>query len=173
MDRSQHIIAYDAFRNDNGILIVISFPRNISNQKIPTQSNLSILRGITFGKDITSLHPFSLATDRSEVDGHILVGAPELRNTIFFQCRFKTNKLLIFRTVIKNADGSGINILDNAIAFSRNHRTRVLTYLLLQTGAYDGGVVVKQRNSLAHHVTSHQCAVTIVMLQERNQTGRD
>ena len=32
---------------------------------------------------------------------------------------------------------------------------------------------MEQRYSLAHHVTSHECTVTVVMLEERNESGRN
>ena len=32
---------------------------------------------------------------------------------------------------------------------------------------------MQQRNGLAHHVTSHQCTVTVVVLQERNKASRN
>ena len=32
---------------------------------------------------------------------------------------------------------------------------------------------MKQRNGLAHHVRSHECTVSIIVLQERNQRGGD
>ena len=32
---------------------------------------------------------------------------------------------------------------------------------------------MEQRHSLAHHVTSHERTVTVVVLEERNESGRN
>ena len=172
MDGGKHVVAHQALAQHNGILIIVSLPRHVSHQQVTTKSQLSILGCIAFGEDVASLHALSLLTDRTQVDGHVLVRAAELRDAIFLQSRLKADKLLIRCAVVENADSRSIDILNDTIALSHNHRARVFTNLLLQTGTHDRSIVVKQRHSLTHHVTSHQCTVTVIVLQERNQTSR-
>ena len=163
MDRGQDILTDDALVKHDGILIVVTLPRHVSHKEVTTQCQLTILGGITLGQDITLLHTLALITDRTQVDGHILVGTTELRDTIFLQGRLEADKLLIFGTVVKDTDGRSVNILHDTIALGSHHRTRILTNLLLK----------EQGNSLAHHVRSHQRTVSVIMLKERNQRGCD
>lgn len=73
------------------------------------------------GEDVALLHSLSLVADRTEVDGHVLVGAAELRNAIFLECRLEAYKLLVVGAVVEDADGRGIYILDNTLALGCNH----------------------------------------------------
>ena len=171
MNRSQNVFTNHSFGNNDSILIVITFPWHISHNKVTTQCQLTILCSVTLCEDISLLHTLPLITNRTKVYNHILVSATELRNTIFFQSRLKAYKLLIICTIIENTDCCSINILDNTIAFCCNHSTWIFTYLLLKTCTNDRCIIMKQRNSLTHHVTSHQSTVTIIMLQEWNQTS--
>ena len=171
MNGCQHIVANHTLRDDDSILIVVTLPRHVSNQQVTTQSQLTIFSGITLSQDVALLHALALVADRTQVDGHVLVGTAELRNAVFLESRLEADKLLVFRTVIENADGSSVDILDDTFAFGCDHRAAVFADLLLKSGTYDRCIVVKQRHCLTHHVTSHQGAVTVIMLQERNQAG--
>ena len=173
MNRGQHILTNHTFRNNDSVLIVVTLPRHISHNKVTTQCQLSVLCSITLSKDITLLHALTLITDRTKVYNHVLVSTTELRNTILLQSRLKAYKLLIICTIIENTDCSSINILNNTITFRCNHCTWILTNLLLKTCTNDRCIIMKQWNCLAHHVTSHQCTVTVIMLQEWNQTCRN
>ena len=165
MDRGQDILTDDALVKHD----VITLPRHVSHEQVTTQCQLTILSGIALGQDITLLHTLALITDRAQVDGHILVGTTELRDTILFQSGLEAHELLILCTIIKDTYGSRIHILHDAIALGGNHRTRVLADLLLNTGSHDRSLIVEQRHCLTHHVRSHQRTVSIIVLEERNQ----
>ena len=171
MYRCQHVIAHHTLRDDDCILVVVTLPRHISNQKVTTQSQLTILSSVALSQDVTLLHTLSLVADRTQVDSHVLVGTAELRNAVFLESRLEADKLLVFRTVIENTDGSSVDVLDDTFTFGSDHRTAILTDLLLQTRTYNRCVIMEQRYCLTHHVTSHQSTVTVIMLQERNQAG--
>ncbi len=59
-----------------------------------------------------------------------------------------------------------------AIGAADHHLARINRHLALHTGAADRRLRPQQRHSLALHVRTHQRAVHVVMLQERNQRGR-
>ena len=44
---------------------------------------------------------------------------------------------------------------------------------MLDAGADDGGIGAQQRHGLALHVRTHQRTIGVVVLEERNQRGRD
>ena len=169
MNRCKDVLANNTLVEHDGVLIVVSLPWHISHEEVAAKSQLSILGSISLGKDVTSLNSLSLVTNRTEVDGHILVGATELRNTIFLQCWFETYEFLILCAIVEDTYSSSVNIFNNTITLGSNHSTRVLAHLLLDTGTNDRSLIVKQWHCLSHHVRSHECTVGIVMLEERNQ----
>ena len=173
MHRGQHVLTDNSLVEHNGILVVVTLPRHIGYQQVATQCELAILSSVAFCQDVTLLHTLTLVTDRTQVDGHVLVGTTELGNTILLQGRLKADKLLVISTVIEDTDGRGINIVDNAIALGCNHGARVFTHLLFNTSTYDRSLVMKQRNGLTHHVGTHQRTVGVVMLEEWNERCGD
>ena len=172
MDRGEDIVAHHALRNHYGVLVVVTLPRNVGNEQVAAQGQLTILSCVTLGEDVALLHTLTLVADRTKVDGHVLVGAAELGDAVFLQSRLEADELVVLGAVVKDADGRSVDIFDDTVALGGDHRTAVLADLTLKSGTHDGRVVVEQRHSLAHHVTSHQGAVTVVVLQERNEAGR-
>ena len=169
VNRGKHIFAHHTLWNNDSILVVVTLPRDIGNKQVTTKCQFTILSSIAFCQDISCLDTLPLITDRTKVDSHILIGTTELWNAILLQCRFEADKLVFFCAVIKNAYCRCINIFDNTVTFSCNHCTWILTYLLLKSGTYNRCIIVNQWHSLTHHITSHQCTVTVIMLQEWNQ----
>ena len=101
-----------------------------------------------------------------------LVCAAELRNAVFLCSRLEAYKLIVLAAVIEDTYCCCVNIFYYTVALSSNLCTAVLTDLFLQSCSDDRCIVVEQRNGLAHHVTSHQGTVTVVMLEERDKSCR-
>ena len=169
MNRCKYIFTYNTLVEHDGILIVITLPRHICHEQVTSKCQLSIFGRISFSENVAGLHSLPLIANWTEVDCHVLVGTTELRNTVFLQCRFETYEFLILCAIVEDTYSSSVNIFNNAIALGSNHGARVLAHLLFNTSTHDRSLIVKQRNSLAHHVRSHECTVGIVMLEERNQ----
>ena len=170
---SQKVFANHTFVQYDSVLIVVSLPRHVGNQQVLTQSKLALFGGVTLGKDLPFRHALTFLTNRSKVNRHVLVGTTPFRNRIFFQCRFEAYELFVFRTVIQNADSRSIHEINNTLALCCNLRTRVACELTFDACTYNRSFALQQRNCLAHHVRTHQRTVGIVMLQERNQRGRN
>ena len=170
MNRGEDIVANNALREHDSILVVVTLPRHVGNEEVTTQSELTILGGIALGEDVASLNTLTLLTDRTKVDGHVLVGATELRNAVFLDGWLEAYELFVSSAIIENTDGCSINILDDTIALSSNHGARILTHLLLKSCAHDRSIIVKQWHCLTHHVTAHQSTVTVIMLKEWDKT---
>ena len=173
MIRSQDVLTNHTLVKYDSILIVVTLPRHVCHEQVTTECQLTILRCVTFSQDITLLDTLSLFANRTEVNGHILVGTAELRNDVFFYVRIEADEILFFRTVISNANRRCVNVLYLTFAFSGNHRTRIFANLLFDTRTYDRRFTANQRNCLTHHVRSHQCTVGVVVFQERNQRSCD
>ena len=137
MNRSKNVFTNDTLVQHDSILVVISFPRHECDFEVTSQSQLAILGGITFGKNIPGFNPVSLVADRTQIDSRALVRFTELGYDIFFYGIFKTYKFFIFRTIVANTNRSGIDKLDNAIALGRNLRTRIANQLTLDTRSHN------------------------------------
>src|SRR3712207_8551724 len=69
-----------------------------SYHQVATESQLTIFRGITFGKDVACFHTLTLVANRTKVDSHILIGArseehtSELQSRQYLVCRLLLEK---------------------------------------------------------------------------------
>ena len=173
MNAGQDILTNNTLVQYDSILIVITLPRHVCNQKVLTQSQLTSLGRVTLGEDVTGLYTLALLANGTQVDGHVLVSTTELGNAVFLHRRLEAYEVFLLCTVVKDTDSCCINIVNNTVALGSYHCTAVLAKLLLNTGTYDRSLGTKQGNCLTHHVTAHQCTVSIIMLQEGNQAGSD
>ena len=124
---------------------------------------------IAFRKNLARLYAVTLAYDRMQVDGRILVRFLELRHAVLFLSRVEADEILRIGAVVTNAYLISIHIRYLTLAFSCDLRTAIFYQLALNTGTYDWCFRTKQRNSLAHHVRAHERAVSIIVLKERNK----
>ena len=108
-------------------------------------------------------------TDRTQIDSRTLVSLTPLRNIVCLNRIFETYEFFIFRAVIFDLDTSCIHKYYFPLTFSHDLGTWITSNLRFDTSTNDWSIRTQQRNSLAHHVRSHQCTVSIVMFQERNQ----
>ena len=169
MYRSEQVLANDSLGEHDSILIVVTFPRDVSHLEVLTECQLTSLCCVTFGQQLTFGHHVALANDRVQVNRGVLVGLFELRHLVFFLCRVEGYELLVLVAVVADTDDVCVYVGHLAIAFCLYLGAAVFNQLLLDTGSYDRCLGGDQWHSLAHHVRSHQCTVGIVMLQERNK----
>ena len=100
VNRSEHVVAHQAFRKHDGVFVVVTLPRHVSHEEVTTQGQFAILGGIAFGKDVACLNTLSLHADGAKVDGHVLVCTAELGYAVFFQCGFEAYVLFVFCTIV-------------------------------------------------------------------------
>ena len=168
MQGSENIFADHALVDHDGVLKVVSFPRHERYQQVAAQGQLTALRSVAFAKNLTFFHTFSLHYDGAQVDGGALVGLQKLHQRIHLDVAFKANQGVFFGAVVGNVNLVGIYVLDRSQTFCVDQHTGIPRHLLLQTGSNNWGFRTQQRHGLAHHVGSHQRAVGVVVLQERN-----
>ena len=175
MNRGVDILLDHAFRDHDGILEIISVPRHEGDEHIATQSEFAVFRIRTVCKNITNLDHLPLLDDRMLVDTCAAVGAHELAEVIDTNSVFRIilDLLLSFGkfAILGNDDSLGIDRGNFAVGFGNHHRTGISGNPALHTGADNGRLGDEQRYSLALHVGSHQGAIRVIMLEERNQTG--
>ena len=173
MDAGEDILAHHTFVEHNGVLIIVTLPGHVGNQQVLAQCQLAVLGAVAVGQNLALLHTVALADDGAQVDGHVLVGAPELGYAVFLERRLEADKLLVLGAVIEDADGGSVHIVHRTGSLGGNHGAAVLAHLALDTCTHDGSLGAHQRHCLAHHVGAHQSAVGIVVLKEGDQAGCD
>ena len=121
MYRGKHVVAHNTLVEHDGVLVVVTLPWHVSHKEVASECELTILGGITFGKNVACLHTLPFAADRTQVDGHILVCTAELRYSVFLQCGLETYEFLILSTVVEYTDGCRVYIFYYTFAFGSNH----------------------------------------------------
>ena len=173
MDRGEDILTHHALVEHDSVLIVVTLPRHVSHEEVAAECEFAVFSSITLGEDIALLDALAFLANRTKVNGHILVGTAELGNIVDLLGRLEAYELFILRAVVQNADGSSIYELNHAIALGGNHRAGIFADLLFDTRADNRSLGMDKGHGLAHHVRSHQCAVSIVVLQEGNERSGD
>ena len=115
------------------------------------------------GQNVTRMDFVALAHDRLVVDAAALVGTLELRNQVLVELAF----------IILDDDGRAVDVVDHARVLGNEHFARVNRDAMLDAGADVRRVGLQQRHSLTLHVRTHEGAVCVVVLQERNERGSD
>ena len=121
MHTGEDILAHEALGEHDGVLIVVSLPRHVGHKQVASQRQFTVLSSIALGEDLSGMHVLPFLTDRSQVDGHVLVGAAELGYAVLLEGGFEAYELLLLGTVVEDTDGGGIDILDYALTFGHHH----------------------------------------------------
>ena len=119
------------------------------------------------------MHALAAVADGAQVDGSALVGLAELGYDVLLDGAFEGYEVLLLGAVVADADGVGVDKLDDALALGDNLGARVAGQLGLDAGADDRSLGAHQRHGLAHHVRAHQRAVGVVVLEEGDERGGD
>ena len=81
----------------------------------------------------------------------------------------EADEKLILCTIIADLDLRSIDIDDFPWTLRNDLRAGITNKLSLDPCTYNRSFWTEERNSLTHHVRSHECTVSIIVLQERNQ----
>ena len=106
---------------------------------------------------------------RTLVDAGVLVRALELHQAVDVDARL--GRIEIFRGA--HDDTRRVHLVDDAGAARRDRGARVARDRAFHAGADERRLGANQRHRLALHVRAHQRAVGVVVLQERDERGRD
>ena len=173
MHRRENIVAHHALRNHDGILEIVSLPRHERHLQVTSESQLAVLGRIAFGQNLARHDLLTLADNRLERHRRTLVRLAIARQHVSRHFRIERNDLLVLRALVLHLYLRSVRENDLAIALRHDLNAAVGNHVLLQAGSDDRGLRHHQGHGLTHHVRSHQRAVRVVMLQERNQAGGD
>ena len=83
VDGCIHVVLYKALAQENGILVVVAFPRHKSDERILSESHLSVGSRRTVRNHVSCLHAVSLEDNGPLVITVALIAAKELCQLIF------------------------------------------------------------------------------------------
>ena len=85
----------------------------------------------------------------------------------------EAHELAEFVNLTADLNPRGVDVRDRAFAPGPHDHARVLGHVAFHAGGHDRRFADQQRHGLPLHVRTHQRAVGVVVLQERNQAGRN
>ena len=122
----------------------------------------------TVGQHVARAHALAPHHHRPLVDAGALVGALILDQIVDIDAGIAPVAGLL---VGAHHDALGVDAFDHAVALGDHSDARVAPHRHFEAGADQRRVGLQQRHRLALHVGSHQRAVCVVILQERDQRG--
>ncbi|CAI8428686.1 MAG: Uncharacterised protein [Synechococcus sp. MIT S9220] len=161
MHRGVEVVVDQTLTHKDCVLVVVTLPGHVSDQHVLTKSDLTAFTGGTIGKHLTHDHRVSLANNRTLVQTGVLI-----RTLVLLE------EMGVFETFfVLHHNRGGINEGDGAIHPGDRDHPRVAGNLGFQACSDQRTLRTQQRHSLTLHVGAHQCAVGVVVLQERDQGG--
>ena len=175
MNGGVDVLLDDSLGDEDRVLEVVTIPRHEGHKNVATECELAFFGVGTVGNDIAFLDGLTFFNDRLLVNTCARVGAHEFTKFVNKDAIFRVVLDLLFpfgeRTIFRDDDLSCCNGGNFAIGFRANDGTRVAGDTGFKSGSHERRVGDKQRHTLALHVRTHERAVGVIVLKERNETG--
>ena len=168
MQRSEDVVAGNAFGQQNGILVVQTVPRHKSNQNVLAQSQFAHVGTRTVGHNVAGLDFVADLNQRHLVNAGVLVRAAEFLQLVNFNAHIGAVAFLG-----TNHNTVGVNRVDDTVILGNHGRAGILGDGSFHAGTDQRGFRTQQGHALTLHVRTHQRTVRVVVFQERNQSGRN
>ena len=164
VDRGEHVVLDELLGQDDGVLVVVAVPRHERHHQVASERQLALVGGRAVGEDIADLDLVALADQRLLVHARPLVGTLEL---------VELEDVLLVGALLLDDDLRPRDLDDLAVDGGEHHVTGVDGRAMLDAGPDERGVGLEQWHCLPLHVRTHQGAVGIVVLEERDECRRD
>jgi hypothetical protein len=163
MDRGVFVILHQPLADEDGILEVAALPTQVGDDDILPQRQFTALGAGGIGQHIAALHHIALEDDGALVDAGALVGA-----VVFAQMIDATRAVLLLHDDLVADDADHF-----AVMFGRDDLAGIDGGLEFHAGADERRIRAHEGHGLALHVGTHERAVGVIVLQERNQRSGD
>src|SRR5271156_5768421 len=163
------IVADQLFGNQNRVLEVVTAPGHEGHQHVTPEGQFALLRARTIGDHLPLDHPVALANNWLLIDTSVLVGTLELDQLVDVRTNFAGQLGGMMLTLHADDNALGVDRIDDAVALGQDHGAGVARGDAFHPGADQRRFRHQQGNRLALHVGAHECAVGVVVLQERHQ----
>ncbi len=163
VDRGEHVLFDETLAQDDRVLVVVTLPRHDRHEQVLAERHLTVLGARPVGEDLTGLHALALVHDRTLVGAGAVVRTRELAHPVG-----------VTRALVgHDGDVVGRDLLHHTGLGRHDDVTGVDGGTELHAGADQRRLVAHQRHGLTLHVRTHQGAVRVVVLEERDHRGRD
>ncbi|MCB0010413.1 MAG: hypothetical protein KDE34_00885 [Anaerolineales bacterium] len=162
VDRGELVVTDQLLADQNGVLVVATFPAQESDHHILAQRQLTTTSRGAVSQDLANAHLLTAHHNWLLVNTGALVGALILAQGV------------VQRAILADNDDGIASHADHFTILTGNHNlTGVQRRLFFHTRADNRHIRPQQRHCLTLHVGTHQGPVRVIMLQERNQGGGD
>ncbi len=158
VDAGEGIFLDQFFIDEDSVLVVVALPCGESDEHVLAQGDLSVGCGGSVSNDITRFHSVAFVDDGSLVDTGGLVGAQELYE---FVCA-------LIAVVLSDDDLAGADAHHGSGRRCEHDHSGVMGCLVFHACSDIRLLSDKERDRLALHIRSHQSAVAVVVLKERD-----
>src|SRR5208282_2668057 len=170
VNRGVVIVLHELFADKDGVFKVVPAPGHESHEHVAAKSEFAAFGTRTVSKDLALLYAIADANERLLADASVLVGALELDELIDVRAHFAAEHAGVIGFDAHD-DALRIDLIDDAFALAKHDRAGIARSDALHAGADERRFPANQRHSLALHVGTHERAVGVVVLEERNQAG--
>ncbi len=179
VDGGEDVLLHDALADEDGVLEVVAVPRHERDEHVAAEREFALVR--VQGPSAMTWPFFTLSPlldDGLLVDAGAGVGAHELAELVDVDALVRIVLDLLLRVrqlAVLGDDDDLVPVTDATLPASSATMTarESRATLAFEAGADERRLGDEQRHGLALHVRTHQRAVGVVVLEERNQAGRD
>jgi hypothetical protein len=166
MNGREAIFLDHALGDQDRVLEVVAVPRHEGDQQVLTQGEFAQIGRRTVRQHVAALDRIAGIHQRTLIDAGVLVRARVLGERIDIHAGLAGRGLIV---VHPHHDARGIDGIDAAAAPCHHGDAGVDGHRALHARAHQRGFRTQGRHRLTLHVGSHEGAVRIVVLQERDQ----
>src|SRR5690606_3981616 len=166
MDGGETIFLNHALGQADGVFEVEAVPRHERDAHVLTQRQLTHVGGRAVSHDVAARHLITPLYQRTLVDAGVLVGAGVLGQVVDIDTGFACFDFVIVDT---HHDAASVDGVDHTTTTGHDANAGVTSNVALHAGTHQRLVGTQGRHSLTLHVRTHEGAVGVVVLEERNQ----
>ena len=160
------VVLHHPLGDEDRVFEVVPAPRHERDEHVAAEGEFAEFRARAVAQDLALVHLLPHLDDGLLADAGVLVGALELRQVVDVGAHLLAGVLV---AVHAHDDALRVDVVDRAGAPGHDHGARVAGRDVLHAGADERRPGAEQRHGLALHVRSHQRAVRVVVLEERDQ----
>src|SRR6267143_1485687 len=170
VNRGVVVVLDQLFADQDGVFEVVAAPREEGHENVAAESEFPAFRARAVGKNLPLLHAVAYANQRLLADASVLVRTLELDELIDVRSHFAAEHAGVIG-LHAHDDALGVDLIDDAFALAEHDRAGIARGDTLHASADERRFALDERHSLALHVGTHECAVGVVVFEERNQAG--
>src|SRR5205085_2459671 len=172
VDRSVVIVLHQTLGDEDRVLEVVTAPRHESDEDVPAQSQLTAICARPVRDHLPLRHALADSDNRALIDTGVLVRPLEFGQRVDVR-RHLARDRAVHIMICADDDALTVNVIHHTVAARGDNRARIRRRHLLHARADVWRFGAEQRHTLALHVRSHQRAVRVVVLKERDERGGD